>query len=123
MTETISTEELDRLLAAMIQSAEGISDLLFVAGKPPQVEVYGRLTPFALEPPESALTSVRIESLAKAIINNNPRLIQDLADTGSCDCSYALRNFCRFRVNLYRQNGNYAMVLRRLQTQIPTMET
>jgi twitching motility protein PilT len=123
MTKAISTEELDRLLAAMIQSAEGISDLLFVAGKPPQVEVHGRLKPFALEPPESVFTGARIEGLAKAILNNNPRLTQDLADTGSCDCSYALQNFCRFRVNIYRQNGNHAMVLRRLQAQIPSLET
>jgi len=121
--ETTPKEELDRLLAAMIQSAEGISDLLFVAGKPPQVEVHGRLKPFELEPPESILTSKRVEGLAGAIINHNPRLIQDLADHGSCDCSYALQNFCRFRVNIYRQNGNHAMVMRRLQSQIPTIES
>ena len=121
--KTIPTEELDRLLAAMIQSAEGISDLLFVAGKPPQVEVHGRLKPFALEPPESVFTSARIEGLAGAIINKNPRLVQDLTDRGSCDCSYSLQNFCRFRVNIYRQNGNHAMVMRRLQAEIPSMDS
>jgi twitching motility protein PilT len=120
--DTVSTEELDRLLAAMIQSFEGVSDLLFVAGKPPQVEAHGKLTPFNLDPPDTILTSQRIENLAKAIIGSNPRPLQDLAVTGSCDCSYALANFCRFRVNVYRQNGNHAMVLRRLQTQIPNME-
>ncbi len=123
MTKAISTEELDRLLAAMIQSADGISDLLFVAGKPPQVEVHGRLKPFTLEPPESIITSARIEGMARAIIKDNPRLTQDLADAGSCDCSYALQNFCRFRVNIYRQNGNHAMVMRRLQAQVPSLET
>jgi twitching motility protein PilT len=123
MMKIIPTEELDRLLAAMIQSAEGISDLLFVAGKPPQVEVHGRLKPFALEPPESVLTSARIEGLAGAIINKNPRLVQDLTDRGSCDCSYSLQNFCRFRVNIYRQNGNHAMVMRRLQAEIPSMDS
>jgi twitching motility protein PilT len=123
MMKTIPTEELDRLLAAMIQSAEGISDLLFVAGKPPQVEVHGRLKPFALEPPESVFTSARIEGLAGAIINKNPRLVQDLTDRGSCDCSYSLQNFCRFRVNIYRQNGNHAMVMRRLQAEIPSMDS
>jgi twitching motility protein PilT len=123
MTNPISTEELDRLLAAMIQSADGISDLLFVAGKSPQVEVHGKLKPFALEPPESIFTSTRIEGLARAIIGNNPRLPQDLADTGSCDCSYVLQKFCRFRVNIYRQNGNYAMVMRRLQAEVPSLET
>ena len=120
--KTISAEELDRLLAAMIQSADGISDLLFVVGKPPQVEVHGRLKPFAFDPPESVLTGPRIEGLAEVILNGNQRLLQDLAEHGSCDCSYFLKNFCRFRVNIYRQNGNYAMVLRRLQSQIPSMD-
>ena len=45
----LNTEELDRLLTAMIQSAEGISDLLFVAGKPPQVEVHGALETPAID--------------------------------------------------------------------------
>jgi twitching motility protein PilT len=120
--EPLSREELDRLLAAMIQSSEGSSDLLFVAGKPPQVEVYGKLQAFALEPPESILTSARIESLASTIINRNERLLQDLKERGSCDCSYSVPNFCRFRVNIYEQNGNFAMVLRKLQSQVPNME-
>ncbi len=119
----ITTNELDRLLTAMIQSAEGISDLLFVAGKPPQVEVHGALESLAFEWPESVLTGDRIESLAGAIINNNAKLLRDLAEHGSCDCSYALGNCCRFRVNIYRQNGSYAMVLRRLQSEIPSLES
>src|SRR5947199_6208371 len=55
-------------------------------------------------------------------MNGNSRLAKDLADMGSCDCSYILPEICRFRVNIYRQNGNYAMVLRKLQTQIPSFE-
>ena len=50
--ETISKEKLDGLLTAMIQSAEGISDLFFVAGKPPQIEVHGKLKPFGPEASE-----------------------------------------------------------------------
>ncbi len=115
-------DSLDSLLAAMIQSSEGSSDLLFVAGKPPQVEIYGKLTPFELAPPDSVLTSAMIEMLAHTIINGNERMLRDLAQTGSCDCSYSVPNFCRFRVNVYRQNGNYAMVLRRLASQVPSME-
>ena len=118
---TAAIAELDPLLTALIQSVEGISDLLFVTGKPPLAEIHGRLQP----PPNSAepvLTSARIEGLARAIMNGNERLAGDLAKTGSCDCSYSLTGVCRFRVNIYRQNGNYAMVLRRLSSQIPTME-
>jgi twitching motility protein PilT len=117
---TDSTAELDALLTAMNNGTEGISDLLFVTGKVPQMEVHGRLLPFTAEP---VLTSNRIEDLARAIINGNPRLEKDLADSGSCDCSYALSNISRFRVNIYRQNGNFAMVLRRLQSRIPSMES
>jgi twitching motility protein PilT len=118
--EKISTDELDGLLATMLQSAEGISDLLFVTGKAPQIEVHGRLASFD---PEPALTSERIEGLARVIINGNQRLLQEMAGHGSCDCSYSLSNLCRFRVNIYRQNGNHAMVLRRLQSQIPSMDS
>lgn len=115
----VTREDLDTLLSSMLKSAEGISDLLFVAGKPPQMEVHGRLKPFEGEP---VLTSQRIEGLARAIMNGNPRLNQDLTERGSCDCSHALPGTARFRVNIYRQNGNHAMVLRQLQSKIPTMD-
>ena len=117
--EKISTGELDALLTAMIQSTDGISDLLFVTGKSPQIEVHGHLKSYE---PEPVLASARIENLARAIIGGNPRLLQDMADNGSCDCSYSLGEVGRFRVNVYKQNGNYAMVLRRLQSKIPSME-
>ena len=113
--------ELDQLLTSMIQSADGVSDLLFVTDKPPQLENHGKLKPFIFDISAAALTSARIEGWARVIINENQRLLQDLAKTGSCDCSYSLP-ICRFRVNIYRQNGNYAMVLRKLQTQIPSFE-
>jgi len=117
----LSIAELDGLLSKLIQSAEGISDLIFVAGKPPQAEIYGRL----VTPPgctEPVLDGARLTNLTHAIIAGNERLLQDLAKSGSCDCSYALDGICRFRVNIYRQIGNHAMVLRRLSSQVPTME-
>ena len=119
----MNKEELDRLLEAMVKSAEGISDLLFVAGRPLQVEVQGELRPFVFEQSESLLTSERIERLAGAIINNNQRLLQDLKERGSCDCGYTLKNNCRFRVNVYLQNGNHAMVMRHLKPMIPSFES
>jgi twitching motility protein PilT len=94
-----TTNELDEVLTAMIRGTEGISDLLFVAGKPPQAEVNGALEPLAFERPGSVLTGERIKSLARAILGDNPKLLRDLAEHGSCDCSYALENFCRFRAN------------------------
>jgi len=116
--ETVQKDDLDRLLTTMLESAEGISDLLFVAGRHPLVEAHGRLQKFG----DAPLASARIEGLAKAIINGNPRLVEDLANRGSCDCSYAYSDAHRFRVNIYRQNGNHAMVLRRLASKIPSMD-
>ena len=119
--KTTTTADLNQLLTGLIQSVEGISDLLFVAGKPPQAEVHGRLGPVA-SVPEPMLNTDRIEGLAGTIINGNQRLLDDLAKAGSCDCSYSLEGICRFRVNIYRQTGNYAMVLRRLSSVVPSME-
>jgi twitching motility protein PilT len=113
---------LDVVLMTMLESHQGVSDLLFVSGKPAQVEAHGKLQPVALDSGSTPLDSGRIERLARAIMSGNARLAKDLAETGSCDCSYILPDICRFRVNIYRQNGNYAMVLRRLQTQIPSLE-
>ncbi len=45
-----------------------------------------------------------------------------MARLGSCDCSYALGEVARFRVNIFKQNGRQAIVLRKLQTKMPTLE-
>ena len=111
--------EFDRLLTAMLASEEGISDLLFIAGKPPQVETHGSLESYSATAP--VLESSQVETFARSIIRDNPKLMKDLTERGSCDCSYAL-NDSRFRVNIYKQNGSFAMVLRRLQSAIPEMD-
>lgn len=106
----------------MMASAEGVSDLLFVVGKPPHVEVYGKLQSFGLDTAENALTGGKIEEIVGCVINGNERLRKDYADTGSCDSSYAVPS-ARFRVNIYRQNGNPAIVMRKLQAQIPSLQS
>lgn len=118
----MNREEFDALLEAMIASANGISDLLFISGRPMQVEIQGDLKPFARNHSDPPLTSARIESMAAVILNLNPRLRQDLKDHGSCDCGYRLKNHSRFRVSIFFQNGNYAMVMRHLKPQIPSFE-
>ncbi len=119
----MNKDELDSLLEAMTQQPDGVSDLLFVAGRPLQMEVQGNLKPFVDGQSEPVLTSARIEEMAGVIINNNQRLLQDLKERGSCDCAYTLKSLCRFRVNIYLQNGNHAMVLRHLKPLIPTFDS
>jgi twitching motility protein PilT len=112
----------DALLTGMLQSNEGVSDLLFLAGKPPLVEIHGRLRDFQNNSPGSVLTPLQIEELAAHIMNGSERLKMEFAATGSCDCSYAIENLARFRVNIFKQNGRHAVVMRKLQSEIPTLE-
>ena len=120
--ENVSADELDRLLMVMVNSYKDISDLLFIPGKPPQVEVHGQLeTPQTewVAPPHDA---ARIEAFARIIIGDSSKLLQDLEERGSCDCSYTLKDYCRFRVNIYRQRRMFAMVLRLLKPLVPSIE-
>ena len=92
----------DALLAGMLDVGEGVSDLLFIAGKPPLVETHGRLQDFPIDTPDSVLDATLIESIARLIIDGNERLMNDLTTKGSCDCSYAIEGRARFRVNIFK---------------------
>jgi twitching motility protein PilT len=118
----MNKEIVDALLTGMLQSGEGVSDLLFIVGKPPLVETHGQLCEFPIDTPDSLLDCPHIEQLAALVINGNERLQADFANTGSCDCSYALEGMARFRVNIFKQNGRHAVVMRKLQSEIPTIE-
>lgn len=107
----------------MLETADDVSDLLFIAGKPPLVEIHGRLTEFPIDPPGSVLTPQQIEQLAGQVMNGSERLRVEFANTGSCDCSYAIENLARFRVNVFKQNGRHAVVMRKLQSKIPTLDS
>src|SRR4030095_14603332 len=61
------------------------------------------------------------EMIALEILNRNRRLTDDLVNTGSCDCSYALGQKARFRVNIFTQRSHYSVILRKLTTEIPTL--
>jgi twitching motility protein PilT len=117
----MNKEIVDPMLTAMIESGEGVSDLLFVVGKPPHIESYGKLKAMLTDPPDVALTAAQIDQIAEVFINNNERLRSDYTSNGSCDCSYAIPN-ARFRVNIFRQNGRPAIVMRKLESNIPTLK-
>ena len=113
--------ELDYTLGTMLDFRASVSDLIFTVDKPPQVESEGVLVPVPMEPPLEKLTSFQTEMLALNLIGGNPRLLDDLLRTGSCDTSYSLIGKARFRVNIFAQRGNYSIVLRKLNTRIATL--
>ena len=106
----------------MVQSNEGVSDLLFAAGKPPVVESHGKLEEFPIETDTGVLEEAQINKIAAHLLGGDERLQEDLKRTGSCDCSYEVPNAARFRVNIFRQRGRKAIVMRKLQTSVPTID-
>src|SRR6478672_11734409 len=115
--------DLDKILSAMLHTHPGISDLNFSAGHPPQVESFGELKPSLIDPPIDILTPFQTERIALALMQGDRRLMYDYLSGGSCDLSYSLSDEARFRVNIFRQRGNFAVVLRRLEATVPTLET
>ena len=110
------------MLTTMLASQPEVSDLLFTADRPPQVEAYGELNPVVLDSPIEKLTPFQIETIALNLIGDNVWQLEDLIRHGSCDGSYALSDKARFRVNVFSQRGNFSIVCRQLNTAIPTLE-
>lgn len=107
----------------MLESQPDVSDLLFTVDKEFQVEAYGELKPVEFDPPLGRLTPFQTETIAMNLVGDNPAHLQDLLRHGSCDTAYSLGDRARFRVNIFSQRGNYSIVLRKLNTEIPTLET
>ena len=113
--------EIDYLLGTMLDCRSSVSDLIFTVDKPPQIESEGVLVPVPMEPPLEILTSFQTECIALNLVGGNPRLLDDLLRTGSCDTSYTVLDKARFRVNIFAQRGNYSIVLRKLNTRIASL--
>jgi twitching motility protein PilT len=107
---------------AILDTRNDVSDLNFTVNKPMQVEYSGELIPVFTNPPIERLTPFQTEMIALNLIGDNHRLIEDLLRTGSCDSSYSLGDSARFRVNVFSQQGHYSTVLRKLNSQVPTLE-
>jgi twitching motility protein PilT len=105
----------------MLDAHSNVSDLNFTVGKPLQVESAGHLVPVDIEPAVRELTPFQTETVAMNLINQDHRLTERLLVDGSCDLSYQLAGKARFRVNVFSQSNNYSVVLRKLETKIPTV--
>ena len=114
-------QEVDQILTNMLDAYENVSDLNFTVGKSLQVESAGVLQPVAMKPDFTELTPFQTERIALNLINGDRRLTEVLLRQGSCDLSYTLPGKARFRVNIFSQSGRYSIVLRKLESKIPTI--
>jgi twitching motility protein PilT len=105
----------------MLKSSPHVSDLIFSPGRAPQVEVSGQLTQLKYKGLE-CLSSQDTLSIASDIMGKNEAPIRKLEQDGSADLSYGISGVGRFRVNIFKQRGSCAIVMRVVPDRIPGFE-
>jgi twitching motility protein PilT len=117
-TRTIPTAQ---LIAAMLKGRAQVSDLIFSPGRAPQVEVNGQLMELKFKGLE-CLTAQDTSQIAADLMAKNEHPLRKLEQEGSADLSYGINGVGRFRVNIFRQRGSCAIVMRVIPDRIPGFE-
>ena len=102
------------LLAQM--RARGGSDLFITAGFPPAIKLDGRLTPLA----GAALDAQQAAGYVRAVMNE--RQAAEFASSREANFAISPEGLGRFRVSAFVQMGQAGMVLRLINTAIPTLD-
>lgn len=106
--------DLAPLLTTMMD--KDASDLFLTVGLEPSIKVKGELTAFD----DAALTPEQTHCLAYGLMNSQQRKEFE----SQFECNFAIsQETGRFRVNVFRQKHNIGVVLRRIKTDIPTLES
>ena len=106
----------NQLLAAAVKN--GASDIHLKAGAPPALRINGSLLPVKVP----ALMPEDTQAIAQFILAGN-RWKGDIHELRDWDTSYAVEDVGRFRCNIFRQKGNFALVLRAIPFNVPTVES
>src|SRR5688500_3284153 len=109
------------VLRQMLKASDKVSDLIFSPGRPPQIELAGKLqgvTVLGLD----KLTPAHTAGIAKVIIGNHETANESLEKSGSADLSFSAPGEARFRVNIFKQRGTHAIVMRVIPTKPPNFE-
>ncbi|WP_370980732.1 PilT/PilU family type 4a pilus ATPase [Agaribacterium sp. ZY112] len=106
--------ELDKLLSLMVEKKA--SDLFITAGVPPSIKVHGRIVPVSSTPvsPEKARETVL------SVMNERQR--KEFVEKKELNFAVSARGIGRFRTSAFFQRNLAGMVLRRIETEIPTVD-
>jgi twitching motility protein PilT len=110
------------IIATMLQVSKQVSDLIFSPGRGPQIEVNGQLREVNIAGVGKLLPEAT-QRIAFDLIGKNEIVAATLEKEGATDLSYGLPGLSRFRVNIFRQRGTYAIVMRVIPQTIPDFET
>jgi len=106
------------IIATMLQVSKQVSDLIFSPGRLPQVELNGKLNEINISG-VGKLTPDLTRRIANDLMSRNEYAALKLEKEGSADLSYSLPGRGRFRVNIFRQRGTLAIVMRVIPDVIP----
>jgi twitching motility protein PilT len=118
---TAQPSRLVMLIVAMMKSKPHISDLIFSPGRLPQVEVDGQLVELTF-PGINKLSAQDTEQIGRELIGDSEHHVKQLETNGSADISYGISGVGRFRVNVFRQRGTCAVVMRAIPRNIPNFD-
>jgi twitching motility protein PilT len=110
-----------QLITAMLKAHGHVSDLIFSPGRAPQIEVSGQLVELKFKGIE-CLSAQDTDDIARDLMGKNEHPIRKLELEGSADLSYGVAGVGRFRVNIFRQRGSCAIVMRVIPDRIPGFE-
>src|SRR5690554_4896141 len=106
--------ELEKLLRLMVE--KGGSDLFITAGVAPSIKIHGKVMPVGRTP----LSPEATRELVLGSMNEQQR--REFAETLECNFAISARGIGRFRVSAFYQRNLVGMVLRRIETHIPTLD-
>ena len=106
--------EFEKLLRLMVE--KGGSDLFITAGVPPSMKVNGKIMPVTKNPMSPEQTRETVHS----VMNEQQR--REFAEKHECNFAISARGIGRFRVSAFYQRNLAGMVLRRIETNIPTLD-
>lgn len=106
-----------RVLHSFLQhmAAKGASDLYFTTGAPPAIKVEGETFPISRQPVEAGMT----RKIADNLMSEEQQ--QEFEREMEMNLGFSLDNIGRFRVNIYRQRGDIALVIRYIKADIPDL--
>ncbi len=99
------------VLKRMLSVSDKVSDLIFSPGRAPQIELLGELRDVSILGLEKLLPT-HTTVIAKIILTNQQVAAENLEKHGSADVSFSAPGLARFRVNVFRQRGSHAIVMR-----------
>lgn len=106
--------EFEELLKFMVE--KGASDLFITAGVPPSMKVHGKVVPVTKNP----LSPEKTREIVFGVMSDAQR--KEFAEKRECNFAISARGIGRFRVSAYYQRNLVAMVLRRIEVNIPSMD-